>query len=185
MTSSLSRARAVLAVIDVQERLLPAIPEERRTQVLRNVLIAIDAATILGLPTVASEQYPKGLGPTVPEVREHLGDTCTPVEKLVFSCGRSPEFRAALEATGRRDVILCGVEAHVCVLQTTLDLLGNGYRVFVPADAVASRRLLDWERGLALMERAGAVVGTTEIFVFQLLERAGTDEFRAISKLVR
>jgi nicotinamidase-related amidase len=82
-------------------------------------------------------------------------------------------------------VILCGVESHVCVLQTAIDLINDGYRVYVPADAVTSRRQLDWERGTALMERAGAIVGTTELFLFQLLERAGTDEFKAISKLVK
>jgi nicotinamidase-related amidase len=179
------RDQAVLAVVDVQERLLPAIPEDRRAGVLRNVLIAVDAARVLGVPTIVTEQYPKGLGRTVPDVREHLGEAFAPVEKVVFSCGRSPEFRAALDATGRRDVILCGVETHVCVLQTAIDLINAGYRVYVPADGVASRRVLDTERGLALMDKAGAVVGTTEAFVFQLLERAGTDEFKAISKLVK
>lgn len=178
------RDRVTLAVIDVQERLLAAFPDDRRALVVRNTLIAIDAARILGVPIVASEQYPKGLGPTIPEIRERLGETA-PIEKIVFSCGRSPEFRAALDATARRDVILCGVEAHVCVLQTAIDLMNDGYRVYVPADAVTSRRALDWERALALLTQAGAIVGTTEMFVFQLLERAGTDEFKAISKLVK
>lgn len=181
----IQRDRAVLAVVDVQERLLPAIPEDRRAGVLKNVLIAVDAAKILGVPTIVTEQYPKGLGPTLPSVKEHIGDGFAPVEKVAFSCGRSPEFRAALEATGRKDVILTGVEAHVCVLQTAIDLINAGYRVYVPADGVASRRELDSERGLALMDKAGAIVGTTEAFVFQLLERAGTDEFKAISKLVK
>jgi nicotinamidase-related amidase len=181
----LRRDHAVLLVIDMQERLLAAFAEERRAPVVRNVLIAIDAAKVLGIPVLVSEQYPKGLGPTIPEIRERFGDAFAPVEKIVFSCGRSAELRAALDATQRRDVILCGVESHVCVLQTAIDLINDGYRVYVPADAVTSRRQLDWERGTALMERAGAIVGTTELFLFQLLERAGTDEFKAISKLVK
>src|SRR5690349_4579570 len=113
----ISRERAVLAVIDVQERLVAAMPEDGRAVMLRNVLIAIDAAKILNIPVLVSEQYPKGLGPTMPEVRAHLGDAFAPVEKIVFSCGRSTEFRAALDATNRREVILCGVESHVCVFQ--------------------------------------------------------------------
>lgn len=183
--SPVTRQSAVLAVIDVQERLLPAIPEEARQRVVRNVLIAIEAARILGLPILVSEQYPKGLGPTIPEVRARLDRDVNPVEKMAFSCGRSPEFLNALAATGRREVILCGVEAHVCVLQTVMDLTRDGFRTFVPADAVASRRSLDWERALAVAERAGAVVGTTEMFLFQLLERAGTEEFKAVARLVK
>jgi nicotinamidase-related amidase len=181
----ISRDHAVLAVIDVQERLVAAMPEDGRAVMLRNVLLAIDAAKILGLPIIVSEQYPKGLGPTVTEIRERLGHAFSPVEKIVFSCGRSAEFRAALDATNRRQVLLCGVESHVCVFQTALDLVNDGYKVHVPADAVMSRRVLDWKRAIALMEDAGAMVGTTEMFLFQLLERAGTDEFKAISKLVK
>jgi nicotinamidase-related amidase len=181
----LRRDRTVLAVIDMQERLLNAFAPDRRDDVVRSTLIALDAATILGVPVIVSEQYPKGLGPTIPEIRDRLGDRFTPVEKLVFSCGRSPEFRAALDTTGRKDVLLTGVESHVCVLQTAVDLIEDGYGVYVAADAVRSRRDLDWQRALSLLERAGAVVGTTEMFVFQLLERAGTDEFKAVVKLVK
>lgn len=181
----LARGNAVLAVVDVQERLLAAFPEPVRSAVVKHVSTLVEGANVLGVPTIVTEQYPKGLGPTVAEIRDRLGAAFAPVEKIVFSCGRSPEFRAALDATGRRDVVLCGVESHVCVLQTAVDLLTDGYRVFVPADAVGSRRDLDWERALALMDKAGVTVGTTEIFLFQLLERAGTDEFKQISKLVK
>jgi nicotinamidase-related amidase len=175
----------VLAVVDMQERLLNALQEGDRAAVVRNVAIAVEAAGVLGIPTLVTEQYPKGLGPTAVEIRARMGADFAPIEKLVFSCGRSPEFRAALDATGRRDVLICGIEAHVCVLQTVMDLTSGGYRVYVPADAVRSRRDLDWERGLALMDKAGATVGTTELFLFQLLERAGTDAFRRISTLVK
>jgi nicotinamidase-related amidase len=179
------RSTAVLAVIDVQERLLNALDAGARETLTRNVGILLDAASILGIPVVTSEQYPKGLGPTIAPVRERLGVADAPIEKIVFSCGRSPEYRAAIEATGRRDVLICGVESHVCVLQTAVDLLNDGYSVRIAADAVRSRRDFDWQRSLSVMEQAGATVGTTEMFLFQLLERAGTDEFKQISKLVK
>jgi nicotinamidase-related amidase len=179
------RDATILAVIDVQERLLGAFPEEARGQVIRNTGILVESARILGLPILVSEQYPKGLGPTVAELRERLGTAFAPIEKIEFSCGRSPAFRAALETTARRDVLICGVESHVCVLQTAVHLIEDGYAVFVPADAVQSRRALDWERSLRLMEQAGATIGTTETFLFHLLQRAGTDEFRQISRLVK
>ena len=179
------RDSAALLVVDMQERLLAAFPDERRAPVVRCASILVETAVTMGIPIIVSEQYAKGLGPTIADVRDRIGAGFAPIEKMVFSCGRSPEFKAALDATGRRDVILAGVEAHVCVLQTAMDLLRDGYQVYVPADAVTSRRDLDWRTGLNLMEKAGAVIGTTEIFVFQLLERAGTDEFKTISKLIR
>jgi nicotinamidase-related amidase len=181
----LQRDSTVLAVIDMQERLLNAFAADARSLVIHNTAILVEAATIFGIPILVTEQYPRGLGPTVADVRGRLPAGVMPIEKLVFSCGRSPEFRAALDAVGRHDVLLSGVEAHVCALQTTIDLLNAGYRVHVAADAVRSRRDLDWEKGLAMMEKAGANVGTTEMFLFQLLERAGTDEFKQIAKLVK
>jgi nicotinamidase-related amidase len=179
------RDRTTLVVVDMQERLVAAMPKAGREILLRFAGVAIDAARILGLPIVATEQYPKGLGPTIDAIRARIGDRFAPIEKTVFSCARAPEFRAALGTGDPRDLLLVGVEAHVCVLQTAADLIADGHRVFVPADAVLSRRPLDYDRGLALIERAGGTVGTTELFVFHLLERAGTDEFKQISKLVK
>jgi len=106
-------------------------------------------------------------------------------EQSVFSCARSPEFKSVIEETHKRQALICGIETHVCVLQTVIDMINNGYVLYVPADAVASRKDLDWEKGLNLIEKAGAVVGTTETFIFQLLERAGTEEFKKISKLLK
>src|SRR6187549_1635089 len=142
----ISRDQAVIAIIDVQERLLAAMPEDQRPAIVKNVLIAIDAAKVLRVPVLVSEQYPKGLGPTIPEIREHAGAGFSPIEKIAFSCDRSPEFRAALDATGRHDVILCGVESHVCVYQTAVDLINDGFHVHVAADAVMSRRSADSDR---------------------------------------
>jgi isochorismate hydrolase len=132
----LKREHTVLAVVDLQERLLGAFAEERRAQVVRYASICVEMATILDIPIVVTEQYPKGLGPTIAEVRERVGSTFAPIEKIVFSCGRSPEFNTALAATGKTDVLICGVETHVCVLQTVLDLVGTDYRVHVRPHAV-------------------------------------------------
>lgn len=171
-------------VVDVQERLMGAMPEDITETNLKNMKILLEAAKVLNIPVTVTEQYPKGLGPTIEEIKDSV-DNFAPVEKVVFSCARSPEFESEIKDTGRGSVLLCGVETHVCVLQTAIDMVNKGYTVYVPADAVISRRELDWEKGINLIEKAGAVVGTTEAFLFQLLETAGTDEFKQISKLVR
>jgi nicotinamidase-related amidase len=180
-----SRDVSVLAAIDLQERLLGVFSEEVSPALVKQAALLIDAARILDIPVLATEQYPKGLGVTVEAIRSRLPVSVAPIEKITFSGARSEAFRSALAATGRRHVLLCGAETHVCVLQTALDLLDAGYHVSVAADAVGSRRRLDWERGLALLERAGATVGTSEMFVFHWLERAGTAEFKAVAPLVK
>ncbi len=181
----LKKEDTTLVVVDMQEKLMSAMPETESRFAVKNVKILLEAAGLLGIPVSVTEQYPKGLGPTIGEIKESAGDGCHPIEKLVFSCARSPEFMDELKGLDRSSVLLCGVETHVCVLQTAIDLVNDGYHVFVPADAVVSRKALDWEKGISLMEKAGATVGTTETFLFQLLERAGTEEFKQVSKLVR
>lgn len=181
----LKKEDATLVVVDMQERLMSAMPGAESGIAVRNVKILIEAAGILDIPVHVTEQYPKGLGPTIGEIKESVGEGFSPIEKLVFSCARSPEFMEALKDHGRSSVLLCGVETHVCVLQTAIDLVNEGYRVYIPADAVVSRKEIDWKMAIGLMDKAGAVMGTTEAFLFQLLERAGTDEFRQISRLVR
>jgi nicotinamidase-related amidase len=181
----IQKDKTALLVIDMQEKLMKAIPEEIQELITKNAGILIESAKILGIPVTVTEQYPKGLGLTIPEIKEAVGNDCNPIEKVVFSCARSPEFESALNETGRKEVLVCGIETHVCVLQTVIDLINGGYSVYIPADAVASRKELDWERGIKLIEQTGAVVGTTETFLFQLLERAGTDEFKKISKLIK
>lgn len=172
-------------VVDVQERLMGAMPEDISGANVKNMRILLEAAKIMGIPVTVTEQYPKGLGPTIEGIKEAVGEGFAPIEKVVFSCARSPEFESALKGIDRGSVLLLGVETHVCVLQTAIDLINRGYNVYVPADAVISRRKLDWGKGMDLIEKAGATVGTTEAFLFQLLETAGTDEFKQISRLVR
>ncbi|MGH7792542.1 MAG: hydrolase [Thermodesulfobacteriota bacterium] len=181
----IQKDKTALLVIDMQEKLMKAIPEEIQELITKNAGILIESAKTLGIPITVTEQYPKGLGLTIPEIKEKVGGDFSPIEKVAFSCARSPEFQLALKDTGRKEVLVCGIETHVCVLQTVIDLMNDGYTVYIPADAVASRRELDWERGTKLIEKTGAIVGTTETFIFQLLERAGTDEFKKISRLIK
>jgi nicotinamidase-related amidase len=174
----------VLAIVDVQERLFNAMDAERRDDMMANVKILASAARRLDIPVLLTEQYPKGLGRTLPELKALLPDTA-PIEKTAFSCAQAEGFVDRLRALGADHVIVAGIEAHVCVLLTALDLLARDLRVSVVADAVCSRRAANLEVGLAQARQAGAVVTATETVVFQLLGRADTDAFRELSKLLR
>jgi nicotinamidase-related amidase len=176
------RANCGLIVIDIQERLLPAIVERER--VIQNTVRLIKGMRILGVPTIATEQYRKGLGATVPEVREALGEI-QPIEKVAFSACGAAGVNDALNTKDISDVILCGIEAHVCVSQTGLDLLAQSFRVFLAADAVSSRNLKNYRIGVERLRDAGAVIVSTEMVLFELLERAGTEEFKQILALVK
>jgi nicotinamidase-related amidase len=167
--------RAALVVVDVQEAF-------RRYDAFLGVAAScaklLQAARILDVPVLVSEQYPEGLGHTAPEVG--VTDAERRIEKTVFSAARADGF----DLSGASQAIVCGIETHVCVGQTVHDLLEQGIDVHVPADAVGSRHPIDYERGLERMERAGAVVSTVEAALFELLERAGTPEFKAVQKLI-
>ena len=180
----LNAGRAVLAVVDVQERLARAMDEDVLDQVVRNIGILAEEAAVLDLPVIFSEQYTRGLGSTV-EALSRWAQVAARVEKMHFSCLGAEQWREWLVRQGRRQVILTGMETHVCVLQTAGDLLEAGYEVFLPADAVCSRRKANWQAGLRWMERAGAAPVTTEIAFFDLLKRAGTPEFKQLAPLVR
>ena len=169
-----------LLVVDVQEKLVRAIADARR--VVFNVRRLIDGAEVLGLPVVATEQYPQGLGPTVPELAERLGEVPS---KLTFSCGGCPEIFSDLEGRGVHKLLLCGLEAHVCVQQTALDLLAHGWRVYVAVDAVGPRFEIDYRTALGRMDSAGATLTTTEAALFEWCRVAGTPEFNQISRLAR
>jgi nicotinamidase-related amidase len=179
----LDRKKAMVLVVDVQERLAPAIEPAARERVLKYGKALVGTAKALGMPVLATEQYPKGLGPTVRELAEVL--PAPPLSKTHFSCGADPAFASALEATGRHQVIVCGMETHVCVFQTVRDLVAAGYEVHVCADAVSSRTEEHRRVGLELCREAGAIVTTAETAIFDLLHRAATDEFKKVSPLVR
>jgi len=174
---------AVLVVIDVQEKLCRAMDEKVLERLVRNAGILLEAARELAIPVVATEQYVKGLGETLPELTQHL--TGPAMEKMTFSCCGDDAFMEKLKGLGRKQVIVVGMETHVCVLQTVIEMLDAGYTVHLVRDAVMSRRKDNWFVGLETAQAAGAVITSTEAALFQLLRIAGTESFKKLSKLVR
>jgi nicotinamidase-related amidase len=169
-----------LLVIDVQEKLMAKIPEAGA--VIRNTAFLIDGAHVLGMPVAATEQYPKGLGPTVSDLAKRLPER---PDKLAFSGCAVPAVVEGFRRAARRKIVLAGIEAHVCILQTALDLLSLEFRVYIAADAVASRYAIDREFALRRMEQAGAILTTSEAVVFEWIGGAGSPEFKEISRLVQ
>lgn len=179
----LRRDETGLVIVDVQEGFRPVITGF--DELARNVAILAEGFGILGRPVIVSEQYPKGLGRTVPEVEESLPAFTEQIEKLRFSACGVPEFDEAVTRARCASWVVCGIETHVCVNQTVADLLAGGYRVHVAHDAVASRALTNRDIALAKMQSAGATATSAEMALFEMLEQAGSGEFKAISKLVR
>lgn len=177
---TLQRDRTALVVIDVQQRINAVMADQQHEPRLRVLLQAFQK---LGLPVLVTEQYPKGLGPTIPSLAPLL--TAPPIEKMTFSCARDPVFAEALRRLRPDHVVVTGIEAHVCVLQTVLDLLRDGLSVHVPHDAVNSRRPADRQWALERLLGAGATITSTESVLFELLERCGTDDFRVVTKLIK
>ena len=171
---------AGLLVVDVQQKLIGLIDGHHR--IVWNIRRLIDGAKLLGLPVLATEQYPQGLGPTSAELLPLLDRT---FEKTAFSCGGSAEFCEALKSTGRHKWLIVGIEAHVCVQQTVLDLLAEGLRIYVAADAVGSRSPIDYEIALRRMESAGATLTTVEAALFEWCQDSKAPQFKQISKLVQ
>ena len=189
----LNKDRSILLAVDIKARLLPVMAEPER--VVRNTTILVSAAKILAVPALASEQYPVGIGHIVPAVRE-LFEPGAIFEKSEFSCVRNtaiagkpaikdPVIRERLATYGRRQVVLCGIESHVCVLQTAFDLITQGYQPFVAADAVSSRDPENRAVALDRLRAGGIGVVSTEMVVFEWLERSDTPEFKALSRLIK
>ena len=174
----MSRDDTALLVVDMQGKLLPAITDGPR--VTWNARRLIDAAQILGLPILVTEQYPKGLGPTVAELAERLPEVA---EKLTFSAGGCEGLFDDIRQRGIHKILVCGIEAHVCVAQTVFDLLADGCNVYVAVDAVGSRFEIDRRTALGRMDSAGATLTTTEAAMFEWCEASGTPEFKKISRL--
>lgn len=173
---------SALVVVDVQERLAPALHEPAR--VIENCARLMQGAEILEIPMLVSEQYPKGLGKTVPELAK-LAPAGVTFAKLHFSCAADPEFASGFKGLGRKHAIVCGMEAHVCVLQTAIGLKGAGYEVSVVGDAVTSRVESNVELAIERMRAAGVTVVSTEMVLFEWMAVAGTPEFRAITSLIK
>lgn len=178
----LAKTDALLLIVDIQEKLASAM--KKRSKIVANCQHLIEAARLLDIPILLTEQYPKGLGHTVPEIKEVL-PSCDPVEKTTFDCCMDDHFMAKLSAEKRQTIILTGMEAHICVLQTCLTLIKQGYDVHVVRDGVCSRTKDNFLAGLEFMRDAGAVISCTETVLFQLLEKAGTEEFKTIAKRIK
>ena len=180
----LARKSSRLLVVDVQEKLIPSI--HQGDELVQSCSRLIRSAKILGVPVAVTEQYPKGLGTTIAALADLLDK---PAEKLRFSCAEVLNWSTATDPASssedRFQIVVCGIEAHVCVLQTVLDLIAQGFQVFVPADAVSSRRELDWKFALDRMASSGAVICTLESVLFEWCEVSGTPEFKQISQLVK
>jgi nicotinamidase-related amidase len=176
----MSRDDTILLVIDVQEKLVPHV--RQHSQLIWNIRRLLDGAGILGLPVAATEQYPRGLGKTMAPLAERLGEV---PDKLTFSCAGCGQLFARFAQQQRPKVLVVGVETHVCVQQTVLDLISDGFRAYVAVDAVSSRYELDYQTALRRMEISGAVLTTTEAALFEWCEIAGTPEFKQISALAR
>lgn len=173
----------VLGVIDIQERLLPPIFERER--LVRNSQLLIRLANILSLPVVLSTQYSKGLGQTIPEIASLLPHVKA-VDKLEFGCFGNGEFCSAIGVlAGRNTLLLCGMESHICVMQTALGALNQGLTVHVAADAVSSRAELNWKLGLERMKEAGAVISSTEMMIYELMSKSGTAEFKEMLQYLK
>jgi nicotinamidase-related amidase len=169
-----------LAVIDIQEKLLPPIFEKE--QLVRNSQLLVRLADILSLPILVSTQYVKGLGPTIPEISSLLPELQT-VDKLEFGCFGNDAYCSAVgKLANRNTLLLCGMESHICVMQTALGALNQGMHVHVAADAVSSRTELNWKLGLNRMQAAGAVLSSTEMMIYELLGKSGTPAFKEMLK---
>src|SRR5512142_71675 len=176
----LQAEQCALVVIDIQEKLLPPIFEKER--LLRNAQLLLRLAKILDLPVMAATQYTKGLGPVVPEIASLL--PTKPHDKMEFNCFGADAFCDAVKSmsTDRNTLLLCGMETHICVMQTALSGLNNGYLVHIASDAVSSRAEWNWKIGLRRMEAAGAVISSTEMIISELLHNSGTATFKEMLK---
>ncbi|MFN3889013.1 MAG: isochorismatase family protein [Beijerinckiaceae bacterium] len=186
MSALIKPDRTQVLVIDMQEKLLPAMTEAEAA--LANCARIVQAAARLSLPITVSQQYPKGIGATVEDLRRHLPNDCVTLDKLTFSCMRDDALRLRIEhlaADGRDQVVICGIEAHVCVLQTAIEIAETGLQCFVVADATASRAPASKAFALSRMQAAGAIAATTEMAIFEWLGAAGTADFKALMPLVK
>ena len=180
-----TKSDSILTVIDLQQRLGGAMPAKVLNRVIFNATLLSQAAGLLDIPVLKTEQYPRGLGPTLPNVIEALPESTTAFEKTAFSCCGADGFLATVDQLQRRQLILVGMEAHVCIMQTAIDLTNAGLEVFVVEDAVCSRRLENYQNALDRLRQSAISVVTAESVVFEWIEDADHAHFKAIQKLLR
>ena len=178
----LSRDETALIIIDVQEKLFERVEDGDR--IADSICKLIRFANILGIPIILTEQYPEGLGPTIHRIRELIPNV-KPIEKIEFSCMASREFRRRLSEINVKNLVLTGIEAHICVAQTAIEAITSGYKVYVVYDAISSRHRDDKAIAIERMKQHGVYMVTSEMLMYEVLRRAGTPEFKEILKLVR
>ncbi len=184
MSAFLKKDECFLIVVDIQERLHAAMEDQLKETYVKNSVILIETAKSCQIPIIVSEQYPKGLGPTIADAAGHL-EGIRRHEKLFFSCYRDEGIKKAIKSTGRKTAVIIGIETHVCVMQTAIDLFNDGYCVVIAGDAVCSRRAHDRGTSLDAMVRLGVLVYPTETIAFMFMEKAGTDLFKKLSVLFK
>jgi nicotinamidase-related amidase len=178
----LRKENTLLVIVDIQTKLLNVMFEKER--LISSCSKLIQAGKLLGIPMVMTEQYPEGMGPTDPKILELIHDTNV-IKKMSFSCCGVEDFNQRITGMGKKKIVIIGIEAHVCILQTVHDLLQQDYSVYVPYDAVSSRKEGDYRNALGRMRQAGAIIGSVESAIFELMETAGTPIFRLISKIIK
>jgi len=178
----ISPENTLALIVDYQEKLVPAMSDI--DSLIHNSSILLKGLAVLGIPAIITQQYTRGLGETVPEILEAAGP-CPVFDKITFSCYQDKEIRSAVRSSGRKTVLVCGIESHVCVLQTVIDLLGDGYRVVLVEDCIDSRKPSDKATALIRARQEGALITSYEAILFELTHIAGNERFKQISKLVK
>jgi nicotinamidase-related amidase len=179
----LNKENSVLVIFEMQERLFPAVLSHK--EVLQNIINLARSCKVLGVPIILTEQYPKGLGPTIPDLKDALDEGVVPLEKLSFSAFGSESFRDRLKELNAKTLILSGLECHICITQTALAGLSEGFDIHVVSDATSSRTKENYQAGLARIRQAGAVITTTEMVLYEMMKVAKTPEFDEVLKVLR
>lgn len=176
---------SIIVLVDIQDRLLATIMEPARTRMLDNTTTLLKTAELLDIPVIYTEQYPQGLGSTAIEIRTALPGNARYFDKTHFSCCGSEDFLSAVRASHKRQVIITGMESHICVMQTALELKQDGFEVFVADDAVCSRKMAHWKSALNRLRQAGVVAAPTESILFEWLRHSHHEQFKSVSALLR
>jgi len=180
--NTLDRENSLLIIVDVQERLVSAL---NKSVVVDKTAVLAKAAAILEIPTIVTEQYPKGLGPTVVSVKEALLPDTKIIEKTAFSALQEPGFLEVLKSYNKKQIVICGIETHVCVHQTVADLISEGFDVYVVKDACASRNKYEFKQGIDIMQQNGAKISCLEIVLFEWLKTAKNPKFKEVQTLIK
>jgi nicotinamidase-related amidase len=182
MHPQLLTKECILVLIDIQEKLFPYVQDKE--QLLRQIKKLIRFAVIMKIPLILTEHYPQGLGSTIPEIKTILPEY-NPIQKITFSAFRSKEFLQKIQYTGIKTLLICGIESHICIEQTVLDGLSFGLDIHIISDAISSRKKLDLQMGIQKMHQCGGIISTTEMAIYEILERADTLEFKEVLKIVK